>query len=73
MAKFNFEDLKVEVENPMVSAGDGSQPEPEFYTYCDNCESIIVEGDECYAVNGEVYCEKCIQEGRMVASNEQDN
>ena len=36
-------------------------PEAKVSTYCTVCGDEIYEGDDCYKVGGEYYCNNCVQ------------
>lgn len=37
-------------------------PEPKAVYHCANCSSSIIEGEGCYEIDGEIYCECCIED-----------
>ena len=45
-------------------------PEPPVIHYCYLCDEPIYEGDGCYNICGERYCEKCIEESHEYAEGE---
>ena len=42
----------------------------EVYCHCDRCGQEIYVGEECYDINGEYICEKCISRHRITAGED---
>jgi hypothetical protein len=40
---------------------------------CNECEEPIREGEFYYALNGECYCERCVERNRYYAEKENNN
>ena len=47
------------------------EPQPVIVTECSNCGQDIFEGEEYYLVDGNKYCENCMEGFRKVGSLEQ--
>lgn len=39
--------------------------EPEYITNCENCCCVLYEGEEAYKLDGEYYCEVCIDKSKI--------
>ena len=42
-------------------------PEPPVFAECSLCGNDILDGDDYYEINGDYYCEDCIDERRRTA------
>lgn len=41
--------------------------EPDLFALCVNCDRKIFEGDDYYELDGEPWCEDCIEKSRKTA------
>ncbi len=48
-------------------------PEPPVVYECANCGGEIHEGEEAYRINGEEWCESCIEDCRHTVEDEFDD
>ncbi len=57
-SEVNLEDIPeyTEIQIPGVDFNNYINTEPKF---CEHCEAYIVDGDECWGKDGEIYCEDC--------------
>lgn len=42
-------------------------PSSSVVYHCEGCDADIFDGDDCWNINGDVYCEECIDGARMTA------
>ena len=45
-------------------------PEPLMVYKCSCCGEAIYEGDDCYDIDGDIWCEECILDARKEAEFE---
>ncbi len=45
-------------------------PEPVAVACCRQCGAALYAGDDCYRIEGEYWCEECVDECRAVAEDE---
>lgn len=43
---------------------------PELFGRCIDCKAKIYEGDDCYIIDGVLFCEECIRKYRKIAGEE---
>lgn len=43
---------------------------PELFGECVMCEEKIYEGEECYVIDGDIFCEECIRKCHKIAGEE---
>lgn len=43
------------------------ESDPEIFARCDSCGTKIYDGEEYYELNGQYFCEDCVEEGRKIA------
>lgn len=48
-----------------------NEPEAPIVTSCSNCHRNIREGDEYFDIDGEPWCETCIEDSRKTAEVEE--